>query len=123
MTGRLYSLRFETKFLPSVKEDTMDLDNPKNFFQCKKKIVMFAEGLDCQVKFEDSDKKSKLVIFSNVYQLEKDKRPANKVEQDRFFNVQLVKEKALEFMKESTLNNSESFMKILDEETRAQCKN
>lgn len=100
----------------------MPIDNPKSFFQCKKRILDFALGLDCQVKFDDSDRKSKLVILSNVFQLEKDKRPPHLIDQDRFSRVQSLKERIMYLLNEVDKNNSLSFMRILDEETRAQCR-
>lgn len=118
----IFSYRYEAEFLPTIKEDFMEIENPKNYFKSKKKILDFAQGIDCQVKFDDTDKKSKLIIFSNVYKLKTDKRTDNFIEQDRFFKVQSIKEKILELMRGVNLDNSTSFMNILDENTRAQCK-
>jgi hypothetical protein len=100
----------------------MSIDNPKSYFQCKNRILEFAMGLDCHVKFDDKDRKSKLIIFSNSYKLEKDRRPSNLIEQDRFSRVQNLKERILTLINEVDKNNSVSFIKILDEETRAQCR-
>lgn len=115
-------MRIENKFLPTVRTDFLELENPKLYFQVKRRINNFAEGLDCYVKFQDESKKCQLIIHSNVFKAEGNKRADHIVEQDRFFAVQKVKEKILEFMNESNFNNSQSFMKILDEDTRAQCK-
>lgn len=72
--------------------------------------------------YSENEKRSKLVIFSNTYKLEFDKRSPNNIEQDRYFNVKAIKEKVLKEMSEINLNNTDVFLNVLDEETRAICK-
>lgn len=108
--------------MPSLRRDEMLIENPKVYFQSKKKILRFAEGLDCDIKFSDSNKKSKLLIISNVFQSERDRRNPASVEQDRMFRVHQIKEKILDIMKDSADLNKSSFINLMDEETRANCK-
>lgn len=102
-----------------MKEDYFKLDNPKAFFGCKASCIEYAEGLDCQIKYEESKEGSRVKILSNYFKRLNSKESDEFVERSRASNVLKVKEKIHEELADLDQSLSNTHLDMLDEATRA----
>jgi len=122
--------RFIASFATKIKEDLIHLKNPRAFLNTKRKIMTFAEELDCKVvttKSAGSQDEPSLVILSHAFQKEGDPRRPQDVEtarKDRVWRLEKYIKDALTAADDSR----DILLSKLDEETKIDivcslCKN